>query len=287
MKTIKNLKDELDYLSSFLNMVESYEEIAALRMRKVKKFILERREFMQGLNEAFAYISYAYRTYRGSLKGKVKERILNTNGKTVLILLSSNTGMYGDIIINTFEKFKRDLPSPENSDADIFIIGKVGQRMFENLGSGKEFKYFDMIDNGIDEPGIKKLIEYVTEYSNVVVYHGSFKSVLSQVPTRTEVPVELKRIESSLKSYDDKFLFEPSVEKVAEHFEKQIESLIFEQVVFESSLSKFASRMISMDVASENIGDKIRKTDIDMKKAKHKDLNSSMQSVIFGGSLWK
>ncbi|MBW6441839.1 F0F1 ATP synthase subunit gamma [Patescibacteria group bacterium] len=284
MKRIKYLKDELDYLSSFLTMVEAYEEIAALRMRKVKKFILERREFMKGLNEAFAYISYAYRVYRKSLKGKERDRILNTNGKTVYILLSSNTGMYGDIIINTFNLFLDDL---KKEDADVVIVGKVGQRMYDNLGDGREYEYFEMFDNGIDEPGIKKLIEHVTNYSNVVVYHGSFKSVLSQVATRTEVPVELKRIEQSLKTYDDKFLFEPSVEKVAEHFEKQIESLIFEQVVFESCLSKFASRMVNMDIASDNIGEKIRHTNIDMKKAKHKDLNSSMQSVIFGGSLWK
>jgi ATP synthase F1 gamma subunit len=284
MKRIKYLKDELDYLSNFLMMVESYEEIAALRMRKVKKFILERREFMQGLNEAFAYISYAYRVYRKSLKGKERDRILNTNGRTVSILLSSNTGMYGDIIINTFNKFKEDV---DKEDVDIVIVGKVGQRMYDNLGGGKEYKYFGMMDNGIDEPAIKELIEYITEYSNVVVYHGSFKTVLSQVPTRTEVPVELKRIEHSLKTYDDKFLFEPSVEKVAEHFEKQIESLIFEQVVYESCLSKFASRMVNMDIASENIKEKIRHTDIQMKKAKHKDINSSMQSVIFGGSLWR
>jgi ATP synthase F1 gamma subunit len=284
MKRIKFLKDELEYLSNFLMMVESYEEIAALRMRKVKKFILERREFMQGLNEAFAYISYAYRVYRKSLKGKEKDRILNTNGRTVSILLSSNTGMYGDIIINTFNKFKEDV---DKEDVDIVIVGKVGQRMYDNLGEGKEYKYFGMMDNGIDEPAIKELIENITDYSNVVVYHGSFKTVLSQVPTRTEVPVELKKIERSLKTYDDKFLFEPSVEKVAEHFEKQIESLIFEQVVYESCLSKFASRMVNMDIASENIKEKIRQNDIQLKKAKHKDINSSMQSVIFGGSLWR
>jgi F0F1-type ATP synthase gamma subunit len=284
MKSLKNIKDELDYLQSFLSMVESYEEIAALRTRKVKKFILERGEFMKGLNEAFAYISYAYRIYRESLKGKAKERVLNTNGKTVYVLLSSNTGMYGDIIVNTFEKFKKDAI---NSDADIFIVGKVGQRMYENMGTKKGYTYFEMMDNGIDEPAIKKLIEKVIEYSNIIVYHGSFKSVISQAATRTEVPGELKKIENNLKSYNERFLFEPSVEGVAEHFEKQIESLIFEQIVFESCLSKFASRMISMDIASENISNKIRLTDIEMKKAKHRDLNSSMQSVIFGGSLWK
>ncbi len=284
MKSLKNIKDDLDYLQGFLNMVESYEEIAALRTRKVKKSILERGEFMKGLNETFAYISYAYRIYRESLKGKEKGKVLNTNGKTVYVLLSSNTGMYGDIIVNTFEKFKKDAL---NSDADIFIVGRVGQRMYENLGTKKEYTYFEMMENGIDEPAIKKLIEKATEYSNIIVYHSSFKSVLSQVATKTEVPSELKKIESNLRSYGDRFLFEPSIEDVAEHFEKQIESLIFEQAVFESCLSKFASRMISMDIASESINDKIRLTDIEMKKAKHRDLNSSMQSVIFGGSLWK
>ena len=53
MKRIKELKEELISLEEFLTMVEAYEEISALRMRKVKKSVLKRREFMQGLNEAF------------------------------------------------------------------------------------------------------------------------------------------------------------------------------------------------------------------------------------------
>ena len=142
MKSLRSIKDELEYLNSFQLMVESYEEIAALRMRKVKKFILERREFMKGLNEAFAYIFYAYRVYRKSLKGKARDRILNTNGKTVSILLSSNTGMYGDIIINTFELFKKNI---KEDKSDVVIVGKVGQRMYENLGNKtSDYEFFEM-----------------------------------------------------------------------------------------------------------------------------------------------
>ena len=50
MKRIKELKEDLISLGEFLTMVEAYEEISALRMRKVKKSVLKRREFMQGLN---------------------------------------------------------------------------------------------------------------------------------------------------------------------------------------------------------------------------------------------
>ena len=98
MKREKFLKSEFENLTDFFSMIEAYEEISALRMRKVKKSILERREFMQGLNEAFAYIAYAYKVYREMLKGKAKINILNTNGKTVSVLLSSNTGLYGDVV---------------------------------------------------------------------------------------------------------------------------------------------------------------------------------------------
>ena len=284
MKSIKNLKNEMDYLTGFLTMVESYEEVAALRMRKVKKSILDRRDFMEGLNEAFAHISYAYKVYKSSLKGKEKYTVLNTNGKTVSVLLSSNSGLYGDIIINTFDLFLRET---SKIDTDIVIVGKLGKSMYESVQNKKKYEYFEMSDNEINDLSIKKLNEYILEYSNIVVYHGSFESFISQVPAKTEVRVELHKVGDSLLNYDKNFLFEPSIEKIAEYFEKQVASLIFEQIVFESYLSKFASRMVSMDAASDNIEIKIHKTDMAIKKIKHKDINADLNPVIFGGSVWQ
>ena len=239
---------------------------------------------MQGLNEAFGYISYAYKIYRDSLKGRTKKDVLNTNGKTVSILLSSNTGLYGDIVRWTFDLFWSDI---DRKNTDIIIVGKIGERMFESVGEGIKYKYVDMSDNGIDENSIKELLKYVIEYTNIVVYHGVFKSILSQDAVKTMVTGELMKVEKNLDNYDRRFLFEPSVEKVAEHFEKEIASLIFEQTVFESSLSKFASRMISLDKAADSITSKIHDVGIKMKKAKHKDINAGLQAGIFGGILWR
>ncbi|MBU0535296.1 MAG: F0F1 ATP synthase subunit gamma [Patescibacteria group bacterium] len=284
MRRIKFLKLELASIREFLTMIEAYEEISAIRMRKVKKSILERREFMQGLNEAFGYIVQAYKIYKNSLKGKDKKEILNTNGKTVSVYLSSNTGLYGDVIGSTFDLFENDIRKEET---DVVIVGKMGKKYYDSSGLKKTYKYFDMSDNGIDEPNIKKLLKYVVSYTEVVVYHGVFRSILYQEASKTHVTGEVMKIEQSLDSYDTRFLFEPSVERVAEHFEKQIASLIFEQTVFESSLSKFASRMVSLDKAADSIGSKIGFLDISLKKSKHADINSNLQSSIFGGLLWR
>lgn len=284
MKRIKFLKLELASMGDFLTMIEAYEEISATRMRKVKKSILERREFMQGLNEAFGYIAQAYKIYKDSLKNKVKEEILNTNGKNVSVFLSSNTGLYGDVVRSTFDLFENDIRKKET---DLVIVGRMGKKYYDASGLKKPYEYFDMSDSGIDEPNVKKLLDHIVNYAAVVVYHGVFKSILYQEASETHVTGEVMKIEQGLDSYDTRFLFEPSVEKVAEHFEKQISSLIFEQAVFESSLSKFASRMVSLDKAAENIDSKIGFLGFNLKKSKHKDINSNLQSSIFGGALWR
>jgi ATP synthase F1 gamma subunit len=284
MSRIKSLKIEKSSMTDFLNMIEAYEEISAIRMRKVKKSILERREFMQGLNEAFAYIAYAYKIYRESLKEKYKNNILNTNGKTVSVLLSSNTGLYGDVIRDTYNLFEKDI---KDEETDVVIVGRMGKKFYDESGLKKHCESFVMSDNGIDEDNIKKILDYVINYTSVIVYHGVFKSILIQEPNKTMVTGELMKIEKSLDSYDTRFLFEPSVEKVAEHFEKQIASLIFEQTIFESSLSKFASRMVSLDKSADNVGSKIKHLSFNLSKAKHKDINAGLESRLFGGILWR
>lgn len=283
MKKNKLIKQEIASLEDFSIMIDAYEEISAVRMRKVKKSVLSRREFMQGLNDAFGYIVYAYRIYKKSMKKKEKE-ILNTNSKTVSVLLSSNTGLYGDIIKNTFEVFIKEIQS---DNSDIVIVGKFGKRLYDGIGAPKQYQYFEMSDSGIDETNIQNILGHLTQYTNVIVYHGVFKSILRQEPRRTIITGEVLKITDNLSDYSIPFMFEPSVQKIAEYFEKQILSLIFEQSVFESSLSKFASRMVSLDAAADNIHKKLTYYDFLKQKYKHKEVNAAMQGTLTGGALWK
>lgn len=285
MKRFKDLKAEFIYLNEFLTMIEAYEEISALRMRKVKKSVLKRREFMQGLNEAFAYIAYSYKVFKKNVKKGVKPEILNTNGRTALVLLSSNTGLYGEIIRKTFDMFMTD--TVNKKDADIMIAGRLGKSLYDSSGINRSYKYFEISDTGVDEAALKDIVNFVSVYSEVVVYHGVFRSILSQEPKSTHVTGEVLKITESTEEYNVPFLFEPNIKNVAEYFEKQILSLIFEQALFESSLSKFASRMVSLDSAAANINQKITRVDFETKKAKHRAINLGIQGTLAGGGLWR
>jgi len=289
MKTAKFLKAELLDLDGFLDMVEAYEEISAIRMRKVKKAVLSRREFLQGLNEAFSYIVYSYSVYKRALKKNSPKNILNTNGRNVIVLLSSNTGLYGDLILRIFSKFAEEVRSSDKN-TDIVVTGALGKRLYDSSKLNKDYKYFELSDTASNDSNVVALLDYITDYTTINVFHGVFKSILVQDPEKTHLTGELmKRIEDGGNNNtipSTGFIFEPSIEKVAEYFEKQILSLIFEQSVFESGLSKFASRMVSLDTAASNIATKVSSMGFELKKAKHRKTNLSIQEGVLGGALW-
>lgn len=287
MKTIKETQEDLLFLNDFHDLMETYEEIAAIRMRKVKKSVLMEREFLKGLSDVFKFVEMAYDTFLiklGQLK-KGKRHFLKTNGKDVRVLLSSNMGLYGEIIHKTIYKYVSDVKAGE---ADIVIIGKVGKRMVESLLPGRQFQYFDFSDSGIDDDNMKRILDYILQYRNIFVYHGYFKSILKQEATVTNVTGDISEFagyedtaEMTQKKEEQKFgFFEPSIEDVAAFFETQTLSVIFEQAMNEASLSKFASRMVTLDIAVDNINDQIKNTNFNLKKLKHRNFNRKQITLI-------
>jgi len=262
MKNKKEIISEITTLISFKDIVESYEEIAALRMRKVKKSVLQNREFLSGLSDIYQRVMFTYKSYieqKRHDKERKRWEPLNTNGKTVSVLLSSNTGLYGDIVRKTFDYF---IENVRNSSTDLVICGRTGRQFYEAFAStlkNREYQYFDLNDTGVDQDQLHKILDHILKYSNIIVYHGLYVSVLSQQPTGTFVTGKALETQSADKANELKCIIEPSVTEVTEYFEKQILSSIFEQSVYEASLSKFASRMVSLDIANENIADQIKK----------------------------
>lgn len=287
MKTIKETQEDLIFLKDFHDLMETYEEIAAIRMRKVKKSVLMEREFLKGLSDVFKFVEMAYDTFLiklGQLK-KGKRHFLKTNGKDVRVLLSSNMGLYGEIIHKTINEYIKDV---KPGKADIVVIGKVGKRMIESLLPGREFQYFDFSDSGIDDENMKRILDYILQYRNIYVYHGYFRSILDQKPVVTNVTGDISKfagyeetVELTQEKEEQKFgFFEPSIEDVAAFFETQTLSVIFEQAVNEASLSKFASRMVTLDIAVDNINNKIKTTNFNLKKLKHRNFNRKQITLI-------
>lgn len=298
MATRNSVQEELDSLGSINIVVDTYEEIAAGRIRKTRDSVLKTRNFLDQIREVFEQVKVSYHKEIEQLikargvKNDSKFQFLTQNGKTLYVLLSSNTGLYGDIVRRTFDLFIKDVFEGDPNNAtqtkgDIVIIGRYGRSLFEEMRLKVPYTYFDFPDNSVDLELLKPIVKLMLGYETVIVFFGEFQNVIKQAPIAYDVsatPIDL--LEANKNQPPTKYIFEPSLEKIFEFFEKEIFASIVEQTVRESQLGKFASRMVSLDSALDNIKKRIKSTQFLRDRTRHREQNRKQIETFASMSLW-
>lgn len=288
MATKRDVDNEYTRISTFKEMVEALEEIAANRMQNTRSYVLRSRTFIDELDFIFQQVKHSYKSEVERLmkekKGKDAEKFsfLKKNGKTVFILLSANAGLYGGIIRETFNFFL-DLIKKES--ADVAIIGRVGREYFRESDLSIPHTDFDMPDSGTDNESLKKIVNYILQYQRVFVVYPRFDAVTSQHPAVTGISGDILPQEQNMPYV--KYFFEPSLDKILQFFEAEIFASLFEQTLFESRLAKFASRMTTLELRAQKIKDILKNIYIERGRIRHRIQNKKQLETFASMSLWR
>lgn len=286
MHNQNKLDKELKQLKALDTLVDVYGEIASNRMMKIRSYVLKNREFLGAINNIFE-ATLAVFIKRNVLEQKTNERItfLPHNGKSVGVFIAANTGFYGEIVHKNFNKFAKDIKA---SNMEATIIGRVGVSLFESRFPGRPFTYFELEDYGIDKSKLQEVIKHLVQYEEINVYYGEYKSVVTQEAAVANISSGT-RAASAAKSSDD-YIFEPDIEKILMFFETQVFVSLFDQTLRESQLSKYASRILAMDSASENIKETLSKVELERLMLRHGEENKKQINRLastysaFGGA---
>ncbi|MDO8488109.1 MAG: F0F1 ATP synthase subunit gamma [bacterium] len=281
MLSRKILAMENESLVGLRGFVEVYEEIAAERMQKIRSAVLKAREFLQGLAEIFAEVKLTYVKEVGALVAQSK---INRNGKTVAVFLSANSGLFGDIVERIFRKFTEFLAG---NKAEVVIIGKQGLRMLQDRHPEILYNYFDLSDDSVDLDSLRLIMRYLLQFEKIIVFYGKFENIINQNPTVSSISGDsLPNVNLDNKP-QNKYLFEPTVKEILEVFESEILSSIFEQVMHESLLAKFASRLQHLDRSLQNIEERLVSLKFELVRWRHKIDNRKQLSTLSGISIWE
>lgn len=238
MSNLKNLKQTIDASISMKGLVEVYEEMAASTMRAIREAILGSRDYYHGL----AHLSAEVGSDLGALPALGEK-------KEALVLLSSDQGMYGDIIDRVFVHFLREIKSSHT--ASVFVAGKTGAELMHILSPDTHFTLLPLPK--LTDEVLPDLIKTLFAYKRVTVFFGQFENIVRQEPnTRTltagtlELTKEQWAGEVKIKL---KYLYEPTIERIARVFSEEIFAGVFEQTFKEGELAKSASRLMHLDHA--------------------------------------
>lgn len=281
---IKVMTSDLETLGQLTRV---YSEVAAKRMREVRAGVLESRDFLTGVREIFNEVNASYRREifkiakgRGpsaSLRtGAEKLTFLSHNGKTAAVFLSANTGLYGDIIKRIFEAF---VAEAKTANSEMTIIGRLGRSMYLSSAIDRPYTYFGLPDWQTTASDLRAIIDHLVQYEEIHLYHGRFDSIVRQTPNKYVIAAgsEVGEGETGVK-----YLFEPSLEEIMVVFEKQIFAAMLDQVVRESQLAKFASRMLSMDQAGERIKKRLAELEVEKQRQQRQQENRKQQEQVTG-----
>lgn len=279
--TNKEIYQRINDLGAIQNITDVYQQVAAIRMRKIKDTVVQNRNFYESLSKVYMETRRFYidRIARG---GKYAPKYLGkTNGKSVAVLISANTGLYGGVTRNVFDLFIKD---QLNSNDDLVITGRLGRNWAQSAKLERPFKYFDLNDGteGI-ENGIKKIFDYLSNYANISVYHGKFNNIVEQPAVISKIT---QRLDVQDEGEEPHFLFEPTIEKVLERFEEELVYSFFDQSIYEANLAKFVSRMINLDTATQRVSKALDNMRISASKAKHKRQNKRQSELFSNITLW-
>lgn len=286
----QSVQQEIDQMQNLIVLVETYETIAGTSVRRIRNSVLANRAFHVGLNRMFREITTAYKKEVEYIMKKKKitnegmPSVMKHSKKMVLMLLSANTGLYGDLVGRTFTAFVTEV---KRTQADVVIIGRMGKMFFEDVMPGNPFTYFDFPDNTIAIANLKEITAFLEQYERAVAFYAVFKNLLTQqvrasIVSGAELPGEKTEEEAPSLPY----FFEPSLEQVTLFFENEIFASLLEQIFQESRLAKLAARMVLLDRAIINIETGLRRTTLEKQRVHHRTANRELIDSLSGVALW-
>jgi ATP synthase F1 gamma subunit len=289
MITKKILDGEIANLVGLSDMIKAYEEIAAGRIMHSRELVLTNRNFIEELSEIFQEVVASYRRQFDELvkskniDGKGEFSFLNKNGKTLFLLVSANTGLYGSLVKRTFDLF---VENSKGQSVDKAIIGRLGLSMWQQTKLNDKYYYFDFPDQRVDEEEFKKILDFIVSYEKIIIFYGRFQNLVTQNPTYSDISGNAPQVKENTPKEEQKYLFEPSLEKIMEFFEKQIFASILEQTMRESQLAKIASRITTLDAASENINKRLNLMTSEKIRTTHRQINKKQLETFTSRVLW-
>lgn len=280
MAGLHQIKKKINITYLIETIASAYQEISQREMNKIREMTLKNRQFTEKMMETYSELKKA--SLLEQSEGE-KEQILPTVSKKerAVIFLSTNARFYGSFML---EILKKVLAFLKKIKGDLIVVGEVGKNLVEKTNPDLKFYYFSLDDEKPAEEEVKKMVEFLRNYQELIFFHGKFKTILTQEVSQTVISGKIPEKEIKTQSA---YLFEPSKEAILDFFENEMMKNFFLQIFLEHRLSRHATRMVQMYRIRERARE--RREDLEKLKRKFKwqDFDKRQMEITLSSKLWQ
>lgn len=223
-------RKQLEEQQEIISVVRALTAVTVVRLSNTQHLLEKTDKILASINDSLRRV---FEIYPGSVSKKRVRVLIN---KPLLIFLSANQELYGELITDVGSTFIADL---KKTDSDAIVIGKVGQFLLEREHLPNKVMYIDLNDDHPEQVKINQILAEVAKYQKVIVYHGKNESLLHQSVTRSEITREAP---TAVVKPVKKYFFEPSPEEVLEYLQDRIAVNGVYQKLYEGLIAKLSAR---------------------------------------------
>jgi F-type H+-transporting ATPase subunit gamma len=284
MPSLKALKNRISSVKSTRKITKAMQMVAAAKLRRAQDAAEAARPYTERFTAVVAGLAAGQKGADGA------PRLLAGSGSDkvhLLVVMTSERGLCGGFnsTIVRLAKARAAELQAKGHTVKILTVGKKGREQLKRDWSAQMIGHVDLSEvKKLGYDVARKIAADVLarfdagEFDVATIVFNRFQSVISQVPTATQVIPAVFEGGTASAQYD----YEPSEEAIlADLLPRNVATQIF-AALLENAASEQGARMSAMDNATRNAGDMINRLTIQYNRSRQASITKELIEIISG-----
>ncbi len=298
MPSLKELRNRIGSVRSTRKITSAMKMVAASKLRRAQEQAEAGQPYADRMGRMLARLA------GNTVVGPESPKLLTGTGKDevhLLIIMTSDRGLCGGFNSALAREARRQINQLVDAGKQVKLL-IVGRKSRDLLRRDHQNRFVEAIE-GIGRPRLSfddaaNISEIVlslfeqSEFDVCTVLYNRFKSVISQVPTATQlIPfsldafVEEEQDEAAAAEEAARigvYEFEPDEQQILEELLPFNLAIQIYRALLDSGAGEQAARMTAMDNATRNAGDMINKLTLNYNRARQAAITKELIEIISG-----
>jgi F-type H+-transporting ATPase subunit gamma len=284
MANIKDLKKKIKSTKSTLKTTTAMKLVSAAKLAKAQERITNLKPYAKELENTIKTVSALTKDY--------DHEFLNANEENkfaYILVISSDKGLCGSYNSGLVKKVKTFINENPETDFKLFYIGKKARDILSKEFTSDKTYVFEKSEPTIDE--MRKVADEMAtafksgEVGKIYVAYNSFQSAISFTPQVNQVlpmGLEQTQVEELQNEFPFDFKYEPSPESILNTLVPEVYINTVYTGMLDAIASEHGSRMSSMENATKNCKEMIRKLTLKANKLRQAAITTELIEVVSG-----
>lgn len=287
MANIKDLKKKIKSTKSTYKITKAMKLVSAAKLSKAQSKILSLKPYSEELQKTVKKMTAVVSGYTHPLFSEIQ------TSNAIMLVISSDKGLCGSYNSGLAKKVRLFLKENSHLSFKVSFVGKkVKDLIFKDIVMGEHYKFVK------SEPTLEELrvvaekiadLFKTKEMGKVYLAYNTFYSAMNYVPVVKQIlPFTLSQVEKdSMVGGLQEYKYEPSAESILDVLIPEVYFNSINTALLDAIASEHGARMVSMENASKNCSQVIKKQTLKMNKLRQAAITTELSEVVSGAESLK